>query len=116
MSNLKDETRVRLPKSAQEYIHDLEISKKLLERHLKELEDLDTPSPFYYSSIIGGGSTHIRYVQTHRMSFKNEKIEMHIVQGEKGTVKIFFNGDNGHDVYISPQSANLLEIVYVKRE
>ncbi len=73
----------KLPKWAQEHIANLDRRMELAERKLKEFEDAQTPSEFFYDDYVcvGDGSPPNvrRYVQTHKISVVRDGVRVDIM-------------------------------------
>lgn len=73
----------KLPKWAQEHIKDLNRRMVIAERTLKEYQDAQTPSEFFYDDYlcIGGGSPQHarRYVQTHKISVVKDGVRADVL-------------------------------------
>lgn len=83
MNTPTPEQIAKLPKWAQEHIADLDRRMVVAERSLKEYEDAQTPSEFFYDDLlcIGGKSPQNvrRYVQTHRISIVRDGIRADVL-------------------------------------
>ena len=83
METLTPEQIAKLPKWAQIHIANLDRRVVLSERALKEYQDGQTPSPFFYEDFLcvgGGPPKHTTtYIQTHKVSVIHEGVRADIM-------------------------------------
>ena len=109
----------KLPKWAQAYIHDLEMSVENGEKALKDYRDSQTPSPFSTMDIVCMTENKIshRYIQASNVTCESAGVKVSISPKDDG-VDVSFEAATraAGDVAIALQASNSLRIRKVKFE
>jgi hypothetical protein len=109
----------KLPKWAQSYIHDLEMSVSAGEQALKEYVDTQTPSPFSTLDMVCMTENKLipRYIQANTVTCESAGVKVTMSPKDDG-VDVSFEAATraAGDVALEPQASNLLRIRKVKYE
>jgi len=116
--------RAKLPKWAQEYIHDLERQRDVVMRDLQEYRDSQTPQPI--SQLVttpskNGGTDFIRrYISGHNVSILWQGVDMDVTLTQGDGIRISFGSEKrimSGGAAIIPQAGNSIlirEVEYPK--
>lgn len=108
----------KLPKWAQEYIHELERQRDVAVHEMEEYLDNQTPSAFYVYDLVtipdekSRTRSVIRYIQTHRMEVEHDGVHLNIILRD-GYIDLHWGLPDYHhgDVAFIPQSYNSARLV-----